>query len=803
MLVSLQWIKKYVELPDHLSGDEIAHTLTLATVEVESAERLAARFDRITVGKVTAVSPHPKADRLRIVDVSLGDRGLSRVVCGGINLYPDQLVAVAEPGSYVRWHGQGEPVLIEETTLRGVRSQGMICASAELGLEGLYPQASDAEILDLSQLDARAGDALAAALDLDDVLFEIDNKSLTNRPDLWGHYGIARELAALFFVPLRPITEFALPDLPQGFPVQLPDPACRRYVALSIDDVAVTASPAWLRTALWKVGVRPMNLPVDITNYVMLSTGQPTHAFDADRLDSFIRVRRAEAGEQLTLLNGETLQLQHDDLLIADAGGPLGMAGIMGGEDDSVHTGTTRVLLEIANFDPGVIRRSTQRHGLRTEASVRFEKSIDTQRIDLTLAESAALFTRLIPGCRLTALTNEVNEETKQLTIDVGLDFLETRLGRQLEAEEAARNLERLGFGVTTDKNSLSVAVPSWRATGDIEQRDDLLEEIARMIGYSNFPYRTPKVDLDPAPSQPRYRLLRRIRETMAFRYGFQEIFTYPWVSDDYRTASGMMDDALRLATPPSPDRGHLRSSLIPGLLASAAGNLRWQDSFRIFELTQVFHPARQPADDVGEQLPVMRYHLGAAIAGSDGWTLYRETKGMLEALSLHAQFAPLTFAAGDAPWAETAVCQRILYQGNDIGRLGLVKPQTARQADIKFAAVVLFELDLDQIIPLPSRENRFAALPAFPLVDADLSALVDESVSWREISDTVAPLVHRLIFIGEYRGPQAGAGKKSVTLRVWLESKDGTLTAEAIESSMKMIMQALQQSVGAEFRGA
>jgi len=408
MKLSLNWIKKYVDLPDDLTKTKLAYDLTMCTVEVEDAIDLAEGLAGVVVGRIISVNPHPNADKLRICMVDAGEAEPVQVVCGGCNLYDGQYIAFAKVGSYVRWHGEGEPVEIKPTKLRGEMSSGMICAAAEIGLEDLFPASRPNEIVDLDGLDIKVGQPLAKALNIDDIILEIDNKSLTNRPDLWGHYGMARELAAIYGKELKPISPVALPDGTDGLEIVIDDPArCSRYAGVVIKNVRNIPSPFALQTMLWRVGQRPINLPVDITNYVMLASGQPTHAFDRTHIHGAIHVRTAKAGEKLELLDGSLLDLTPEDLVIADEKNPVALAGIMGGKLDSILPETTEVILEVANFGALGVRRSAQRFDLRTEASSRYEKGADPQRVDDALAMAIALLKEEYPDVQITVFDDK------------------------------------------------------------------------------------------------------------------------------------------------------------------------------------------------------------------------------------------------------------------------------------------------------------------------------------------------------------------------------------------------------------
>ena len=351
---------------------QLAYDLTMSTVEVEDVEVLAERFEGLVVGEIKEVLPHPNADKLRVCKVDIGADEIKDIVCGGSNLEVGQKVCVAVPGAMVKWHGEGEPVEIKASKLRGVESFGMICASTEVGLEELMP-CGDHEIMNLNAFDCKAGDSLADALDLNDVILEIDNKSMTNRPDMWGHYGMAREIATLYDLPLAEIPAFELGEVAEA-DVRIEDAErCRRMTGTKIEGLSVKPSPFYMQSRLWRVGLRPINALVDITNYAMMATGQPSHAYDLDHIHDFLGVRKAVEGEHLTLLNDEDLPLVEDDLVIVDSTGPVGLAGVMGGKKDSILDTTHRVLLEIANFEPKGIRRVMQRYDSRTDAATRYE----------------------------------------------------------------------------------------------------------------------------------------------------------------------------------------------------------------------------------------------------------------------------------------------------------------------------------------------------------------------------------------------------------------------------------------------
>lgn len=810
MKLSLNWIKKYTDLPSGLTKTKLCHDLTMSTVEVEGAVDLSESFGGMVVGRIISVNPHPDADKLRVCSVDTGDAEPRVIVCGGCNLEDGQYVVVAKPGAFVRWHGEGEPVEIKPAKLRGVMSSGMICASGEIGLEDLFPATRPNEIIDLAGIGVKAGQPVAEALGIDDIILEIDNKSLTNRPDLWGHYGMARELAAIYGCRLRPLAEAELPGESGGFGVVIENPErCSRYAGIVIKNIRNVQSPMWLRTMLWRVGQRPINLPVDITNFVMFATGQPTHAFDRTHIRGDIHVRVAKPGEKLELLDGSYLDLTTEDLVIADGKNPVALAGIMGGKLDSILPETTEVILEIANFNALGTRRTAQRFDLRTEASSRYEKGADPQRVTDGMMLGAALFRSEFPECELAGCVDNYPAPLPLSKVDVSLNFLSKRLGREITSEEVADMLGRLGFEVMADEDILRVTAPSWRSTGDISLPDDILEEVARLMGYENFEYRAPSIVLEKPVNQVLPEFERSIREYFSFRCGMQEIFTYPWIEDEYiEAARADKSEMLRLSTPPAPNEACLRSTLVPGLLKAVFTNLRYFDEFRLYEMTQVFFD-RGYANvcSASEFLPEQHLSLGGAFVGADAKKLFREAKGTLEVMHRIVRMEPLAFSQISKPaWSDDKLWLNVTQGGEIVGVLGLVSVRSARDAGIKRNSAVFFELCAGKLTPLGTRNNVYKRLPEYPLVEIDLSVIFDEEVRWEDIENAAAnasPMVKEVSFIDEYRGAQVGGGKKSVTLRVWIGSDEGTLTAEKIEEVTGQIVRKIGKKLGGSVRGA
>lgn len=814
MRLSLNWINDYVKIPEDLDLTKLEYDITMSTVEVEGVQRLAQQFENIRVGLINEILPHPNAENLKICKTDIGHNDVKEIVCGGINVKVGMKVAVACPGAMVRWHGEGELVEIKKTKVRGVESFGMICASSEIGIFDLFPFTKDATILDLSEFDAQAGINLAQALGMDDVILEIDNKSLTNRPDLWGHYGIAREISALYNLPLKEFTSFLSPNV-QNLKINIEDKeSCARYIGAKIENIEVKTSPFDVRRRIWSVGMRPINTIVDITNYVMLATGQPLHAFDSDKINGMISVRRAKNSEKIVLLDGKELSLSVEDLVIADESEAIALAGLMGGKKDSVLPETKKIILEIANFESNRIRRSTLHHEVRTESSVRNEKGVDPERCDSALSLAMEMLGEFFPNMLITSFSDNYPKHLNKNEIDVSLNWLEKCLGKLISKEEIQTKLEKLGFEITFSGDTMHVVVPTWRSMGDVSEPHDIMEEVARMHGFDNFEPMPIKASFEGAINQLKVDMDRRMREYLAFRCGMNEIFTYPWVNDEYLNAlSFNTQDMISLAAPPSSSERFIRTSLLPNICKAVSGNLRFFDKFGVFETAKVFYNKfNQNPHDSREILPLERKSVAGAYVDNPKSIneLFRKVKGILQAIPRFIHIEPMTFERIQKPnWADNVMWLNITHDGEKVGSLGLLSKKASLDCGIKNSVVMLFELDLDSLKPLASRTNKFIHLPEYPTTDYDVSMLFDSSVKWEQILEVITcknecnteDLLQDISFVDEYKGQQVPDGKKSVTIRLKIGSLKKTLKSNEIEDCANKIIKRLEKDLDAELR--
>ncbi len=806
MKVSLNWVKKYVDLPENITTKQMATDLTLRTVEVEGYENTEEKFHDIIVGKVLEVNEHPNADKLKVCKVDIGEDEPRQIVCGGSNLYPNEMVVVCKPGAEVYWHGESELMKIKDSKVRGVDSYGMICGAEEVYLENIFPAKEADEIVDLAGIDCYPGQSITEIIDMKDVVLEIDNKSLTNRPDLWGHYGIARELSAIYDVDLKPIEKVEIDSKLPKYDVEIEDTIkCQRYIAVEIDNVYEKRSPLWMQSAIIKGGMRPINAIVDITNYVMMAVGQPLHAFDKTHVDgNKIIVRNAREGEELLLLDNNSIELTTDDLVISDVNDAMALAGIRGGKKDSILPETTGVVLEVANFTAKTIRKTGKRFDEKTDASIRYEKNIDTQRVDEGLNLALALFKEIFPESKVVAYNDVYPVETKNEKIDVTEEFLDTRLGKKIDRETITRVLTRLGYEVKYKNGTYSVVVPTYRSTGDVSLKDDVMGDIARLLSFESFEAQPLTISFDHAVLQNNVLLETRIKEYLSSRCGFYEIFTYPWINEKYINATSIdKNNSVKLATPPSPEEAYLRSSLIPGMLEAISKNLRYFDNFKMFEMAQVFIKGEYHESSEDETLPIHKKLLTGSIVGSNPKEIFYELKGVIENISGYTHMKELTFTTEcEKPsWADINAYLAIKLDDEVVGYVGLLSVKTMNDAKIKRTNVAIFEIDSDMFVPLESRTNKFKHIPVLPSVEKDLSLIVDENITWSEMTKYIRSKASSIKFIEEYRGNQIPEGKKSIMLRVTFDSGDTTLTSEEINTKLDAIIRTLNKMCGAVLR--
>jgi len=811
MNISLNWIKQYVDLPKTVKSEELGLKLTMATVEVEGVENMAESLNNVVVGKITKIAPHPNADRLRLTEVDIGSRKV-KVVCGGSNLAEGMLVAQAMPGAKVRWHGEGELIVLEIAKVRGEESEGMICTSAEIGLVAMFPAKEDAEIVDLSNLKCKVGTNLAEALNLDDAVYEIDNKSVTNRPDLWGHYGMAREVAAIYDLKLQ---DYPLKKIAEGKDINIKVKVeakadCPRYMAVAVSGIKIAPSPEWLQKRLLAIGQKPINNIVDVTNYVMYDLGQPMHAFSADKIvNNEIIVRLAQEGERIKTLDEVERILQPEDLVIATKDKAVALAGIMGNENSQIEENSDTIILESATFNPVTIRRTSSRLGLRTEASIRFEKSLDPAIAELALSRAVSLILEMIPEAKVASAVVDVkNYKNTQNTIAIDFDFIKRRIGVDLGNDRIIKILTNLGFGVKATKKSLKVTIPSWRATKDINIKEDLIEEITRIYGYDNLTPEMPPVKIEYKEPNELRNLERQVKQILALRFGANEVYNYSFVDRTWLAKIGFTSEHIELQNPWAENMNLMRRSLVPNLLENAVNNFRFFDQINIFEVGKTFvenqkGPSARPGTDA--LLPTQDLIVGGIVSGKTGEEAFLSAKGFVEALCEKAQIKPVLNTQNPlAPWCHPKQYMQVLIGKESLGYFTVLHPEVASKIGLE-KNLAVWEINLNLLLQFAADKIKYKALPKYPAIELDVSVIVDEKTAWQDIQKLVLAIdpkiVKNVCLLDIFKNDKIEAGKKSITFRTTYQAEERTLEMQSVLNLQKNILEQLKKAVSAEVR--
>ena len=790
MKISEQWLREWVN-PD-LSAQALMDQITMAGLEVDGAEPVAEAFSGVIVAHITACEPHPNADKLQVCRVDTGTESV-QIVCGAPNARAGIKVALAQVGAVLPGNFK-----IKKAKLRDVESQGMLCSEKELGLSDDHDG-----ILELAD-SAPVGQDVRTLLNLDDLSIEID---LTpNRADCLSIAGLAREVAVLNdLTQTAPAIEPVAATHQDTFPVSLEDPVgCPRYVGRVLNNVNVAApTPLWMVERLRRSGIRSIDPVVDVTNYVMLELGQPMHGFDLDRLKEGITVRRAQDQETLELLDGQTLTLGNDVLMIADAAGPLAMAGVMGGEQSGVSRETRRVFLESAFFAPIEIAGKARGFGLHTDASHRFERGVDPALQEIAVERATRL---LVDICGAEPGPTQIHEVKANVpvpaTIALRADNVKSALGLEIAGEEIRRILAGLGFAVQeTAAGEWQVVAPSWRFDMAIEA--DLVEEIARIYGYNRLPVTQPKAALGPR-GKPEQRVTTAAIADRLAALGYQEAITYSFVEPALQQAMFPKEAAIELANPISADMAVMRVSLWPGLARALTHNLkRQQDRVRLFETGLRFRETSKGTEQIamvsgiatGSRLPEAWYENGEVLD-------FFDVKGDVEQVLSLVKGVEFDFLPGRHTALHPGQSARIERNGKLVGYIGALHPSLARQLDIK-QPTFLFELRLDRIVK--TQLPAFTALSRYPGSTRDLAVVVDEETPVADLMNSVREMagedLESLTLFDIYRGKGIDSQRKSVALGLTWQNPSRTLTDEEVNSLMDSIINTLQTRFDAALR--
>ena len=842
MLISYNWLQRHVDLTG-ISPHDLARDLTLQTAEVEGVEAFAPALAEVVVGHVLSRATHPDADKLGITKVDVGSDVPLQIVCGAPNVGPGQLVAVAVVGTKLP-AVDGSTFKIKKSKIRGVESIGMICSERELGLgdehDGIWVLPfTPHENQDL--IGKSVAEALGATEGHYDWMIEIDNKSLTHRPDLWGHRGIAGEVAAIFGRDMKPIeTELPAHGDAASVPVSVDAEGCSRYIGISIDGLQNGKSPEWMRHMLLAAGQRPIDLLVDISNFVMLDLAQPNHLFDRGQLKAAgILVRDAKDGELMTTLDGEERELTSADMLITSGGEAVALAGIMGGEGSKIAGGTTQMLLEVATFAPAQIRRTSQRLGLRTDSSGRFEKHLDPTLPMKAAVHLVSLLRELQPGISLPSAPSEGGDWTDP-ACDVSVRPKRVRavLGLsddQLSDQRMEEMLTRLGFGVSnSNADAWTIHVPSARATKDIGLEEDLIEEIGRSYRYDNIPEQRVMAEIAPVARDERRRMARRIQDRLSGASAFDEVMSHSFLDGALCAKLGIEGEpTVRAINPVAEGYERIRRSIVPSLLGLVASNLKLQGEAYLYEVGKGYLPERTH----GEHLePTEIHEVGLVLARSGSVSTdvsdfasssLFQLKGTVEDLLYSVECArpgrdgvpglDWSIPADDMaipPFAHPGRCMvaratdaKGKATGPALGFVAALEPGSGAAlglggdsaADVAFASV-----SIDGLLDAPEKPIRHRPIPRFPGVKVDVAYALSEDTPASDAEAIIVQsgkgLVAELELFDLYQGDNVAKGQKSLAWHVLLQSDNKTLGDKDLHKFLKRVENGATR-IGGELR--
>lgn len=779
MFLSMNWISDFVDLSG-LDKMDLIHRFSLSTAEVENEIFEKGKdLSGVVVAEIKSVEPHPESKKLHLLKVDAGDGKLTDVVCGAPNVRVGMKTAFAKVGARL-----GD-ITIAPRPLAGFDSYGMCCSEKEIGISD-----DNSGIMDITD-DIPCGTDIKDAYAVDDIVFEVDNKSLTNRPDLWGHYGIAREFAALAGRPLKPLDTVDLHayDALPKVNMKIEDPLCQRYSCLQVENIHTTVSPVNMRIRLYYCGMRAINFLADLTNYLMLEMGQPMHAFDSRKVEK-LRIKRFQKPFEFQTLDGVERHIDENTLMICNGDTPVAIAGIMGGLDSEIVEDTTTLTLESATFDAVSVRKSTVRLAHRTDASMRYEKCLDPEMTVPAIARFVKLLTDTDKDARVvSSLTDEYAYHYDTVTLDFDQAYVDRYTGIKIDGDTIVHTLEALGFTVKRDGDNFSVTVPSWRATKDVTIKADIIEEITRVYGYDNFAVHTASAPLYPVRPETEKTVEDRIKDILVKRFSLHEVHSYIWAYyDEYKALGLAVEDNVKLLNATNPNIETLRRSMIPTQLCQVRGNTAFAPSFGIFEIGRT-------VDGLDEN-GMCREHKKLAITlfskVDSTETLYLSLRDMLAVLSLDIKHKPFSFTAEKAThdYQHPRNLNTVLCDGVALGELGVVHPTVAKKIDKK-AAIVYAEIDVRAFSSVTDAGIHYKEPSRFPSMEVDLSFV---SETYAPIGAAVeaanCPWIQSVDVVDTYRDESG----KSITVRLVFSDDQRTLKREEVMEVADQIIASLSK---------
>lgn len=766
MYLSMNWISDFVDFTG-LDKLKLISQFSLSTAEVENEIFFkGSDIDGIVVAQIKEVNDHPDSKKLHLLKVDAGNGELTDVVCGAPNVRVGMKTAFAPVGARI-----GE-ITIAPRPLAGYTSYGMCCSEKEIGISD-----NNDGIMDITD-DLANGTLIKDAYEVDDIIFEVDNKSLTNRPDLWGHYGIAREFAAIAGRELKPLDSVDLSkydNLPK-IDMKIEDPLCQRYSCLQVENITKNVSPVNMRIRLFYCGMRSINLLADLTNYLMLEMGQPMHAFDSRKVEK-LRIKRFDAPHVFRTLDGVDRNCDENTLMICNDNTPVAIAGIMGGLDSEIVEDTTRLTLESATFDAVSIRKSTVRLAHRTDASQRYEKCLDPALTVPAIARFVKLLTDIDANVQvISSLTDEIAYEypTRNLTFDK--KFVDRYTGIEISNDTIVKTLRALGFTVETDGDTFNVTVPTWRATKDVTMKADIIEEITRIYGYDNFDVNTASVPLYPVRAAEEKTMEEKIKDILVKRFSLHELHSYVWAYyDEYKDLGIEIEDNIRLVNATNPNIETIRKSIVPTQLCQVKANTSYAPSFGVFEVGRVVEGLKEDGlCNEQKKLCITLFDKTKSVE-----ELYIYLRDILAVITDDLRHAALTFEAVEAthsyehPRNLNAIC----LNGTKLGTIGIVHPVISKKIDKK-AAIVFAEIDVAAFSGEKNNSIKYVEPSKYPEMEIDVSFVSDKYAPiGKAIEEASCPLIKSVKLLDTYVDDSG----KSITVRILFSHGERTLTKDEV----------------------
>lgn len=788
MFLSMNWISDFVDFSG-LDKVELIHQFSLSTAEVENEIFFkGSDLNGVVVAEIKSVENHPDSKKLHLLKVDAGDDELTDVVCGAPNVRVGMKTAFAKVGARI-----GE-ITIAPRPLAGYTSNGMCCSEAEIGISD-----DNSGIMDITD-DVPNGTDIKEIYEIDDIVFEVDNKSLTNRPDLWGHYGIAREFAALAGRELKPleVEDLKAYNNLKQIDMKIEDDLCQRYSCMQVENVTRHISPVNMRIRLYYCGMRGINFLADLTNYLMLEMGQPMHAFDSRKVEK-IRIKRFDTPFTFKTLDGIERNIDENTLMICNGDAPVAIAGIMGGLDSEIVDDTTTLTLESATFNAVSIRKSTVRLAHRTDASIRYEKCLDPENTVPAIARFINLLKKYDSGVQVvSALTDEYAFRYDTVKLDFDKAFVDRYTGIEISNETIVKTLESLGFKVTLDGDNFSVVVPSWRATKDVTIKADIIEEITRIYGYDNFDVNTARSPLYPVRMATVKNNESKIKDILVKRYNLHELHSYVWAYyDELKALEIPVEDNIKLANATNPNIETIRNSIIPTQLCQVKTNTGFAPDFGIFEIGRVVEGLDE------NNLCIEKKKLAVTLYSKtkDMKSLYFELRDILAVITDDIKHSTLSFKTSQPKhsYEHPVNLNTVILDGKEIGTVGIVHPVVGKKIDKK-ANIVFAEIDMNAFADAKDNGISYEEPSKFPPMDYDLSLELPNGVLYDKLTECWkkegGSILKNTKIVDTYDTDTV----HSITVRFEFSSNERTLSSAEVQEIMDKVIANLS-AIGVNLR--